>query len=122
MTSQCCPPLTGFGSPYLPRHRYLVHETAAAADSITVVTAKGGHLGVDSAMTLSVLGCRPGRWGRRLIITTMTAAMTAEANGRLRSRPPWLTGLSRKSPMVAPNGRVKMKATQKSMTRDTLVQ
>jgi hypothetical protein len=30
------------------------------------------------------------------------AAITAEASGRLRSRPPWLTGLSSKSPMVAP--------------------
>lgn len=52
----------------------------------------------------------------------MIAAMTAEASGRLRSRPPWLTGLSRKSPTVAPRGRVKMKATQKRATRDTLVQ
>ena len=34
----------------------------------------------------------------------MNAAMTAVASGRLRAIPPWLRGLSSKSPSVAPNG------------------
>ena len=51
----------------------------------------------------------------------MKAAMTAEASGRLRSRPPSLTGLSRKSPTVAPSGRVRMKAAQNRQTRETCV-
>ena len=54
---------------------------------------------------------------------TMTKAeSTAEAIGRLSARPPSFTGLSSKSPTVAPSGRVKMKATQNSTTRETLVQ
>ena len=52
----------------------------------------------------------------------MKTAMTAEASGRLSARPPWLTGLSRKSPTVAPSGRVRMNAAQNSSTRDTSVQ
>jgi hypothetical protein len=51
----------------------------------------------------------------------MSAAITAEAAGRLSARPPWLTGLSRKSPTVAPSGRVRMKAAQNSSTRDGTV-
>ena len=51
----------------------------------------------------------------------MKAAMTADAKGRLNARPPWFTGLSRKSPTVAPNGRVRMNAAQNSVTRDTRV-
>lgn len=34
----------------------------------------------------------------------MNTAMTAEAMGGLKSRPPSCTGLSRKSPTVAPSG------------------
>ena len=52
----------------------------------------------------------------------MNAAITAEASGRLRASPPWSSGLSRKSPTVAPSGRVRMKAAQNSATRETLVQ
>ena len=52
----------------------------------------------------------------------MIVAMTAEARGRLNARPPWLRGLSRKSPTVAPSGRVRMKATQNNNTRDTWLQ
>ena len=52
----------------------------------------------------------------------MIAAITAEASGRLRARPPSATGLSMKSPTVAPNGRVSMNATQNNATRDTAVQ
>src|SRR5580658_7743049 len=43
------------------------------------------------------------------------------ASGRLRARPPAFAGLSRKSPTVAPSGRVRMKAAQNSVTRDTSV-
>ena len=52
----------------------------------------------------------------------MNAAMTAEAIGRLKASPPSLTGLSRKSPTVAPSGRDRMKAAQNRNTRETLVQ
>ena len=44
----------------------------------------------------------------------MAAASTAVAMGRLSASPPSLTGLSRKSPKVAPNGRVRMNAAQNS--------
>jgi hypothetical protein len=49
------------------------------------------------------------------------AAITAEAIGRLRANPPCSRGLSRKSPKVAPSGRVRMNAVQNSRTRDTSV-
>src|SRR5512147_218570 len=52
----------------------------------------------------------------------MIAAMTAEAIGRLRASPPWSSGLSRKSPRVAPSGRVRMNAAQNNRTHDTSVQ
>lgn len=52
----------------------------------------------------------------------MIAAMTAEASGRLKARPPSATGLSIKSPTVAPGGRVRMNAIQNKVTRDTPVQ
>ena len=52
----------------------------------------------------------------------MNTAMTAEAIGRLSAMPPSLRGLSRKSPTVAPSGRVRMKAAQNRKTRETLVQ
>jgi len=42
--------------------------------------------------------------------------------GRLKARPPAVTGLSMKSPTVAPRGRVRMNATQNKVTRDTPVQ
>ena len=41
---------------------------------------------------------------------TMNTAITAEATGRLSAMPPWFSGLSRKSPTVAPSGRVRMNA------------
>ena len=50
------------------------------------------------------------------------AARTADAIGRLKARPPSSRGLSRKSPKVAPSGRVRMNAAQNSRTRDTSVQ
>jgi hypothetical protein len=53
---------------------------------------------------------------------TINTAMTAEAIGRLNAKPPSLTGLSRKSPTVAPSGRVRIKAAQNKNTRETLVQ
>ena len=46
----------------------------------------------------------------------MTTASTAEASVRLHSSPPSATGLSRKSPTVAPSGRVRMNAAQNSAT------
>ena len=52
----------------------------------------------------------------------MNTAMTALAMGRLSASPPSFSGLSRKSPTVAPSGRVWMKAAQNSRTRDRLVQ
>ena len=52
----------------------------------------------------------------------MNAAITADAMGRLKARPPSLTGLSRKSPTVAPSGLVRIKAAQNKKTRDVLVQ
>ena len=52
----------------------------------------------------------------------MKTARTAEAIGRLKASPPSLTGLSRKSPTVAPSGRDRMKAVQNKNTRDTVVQ
>jgi hypothetical protein len=48
----------------------------------------------------------------------MKAPMTADAIGRLKARPPLLTGLSRKSPTVAPSGRVRMNAAQNRKTLD----
>jgi hypothetical protein len=53
---------------------------------------------------------------------TMKTAITTEARGRLSASPPSLLGLSRKSPTVAPSGRVRMKAAQNRSTRETLVQ
>jgi hypothetical protein len=41
---------------------------------------------------------------------------------RLKLSPPWLTGLSRKSPTVAPSGRVRINAVQKSVTREIVVE
>jgi hypothetical protein len=52
----------------------------------------------------------------------MNAAIAADAMGRLKFKPPLLTGLSRKSPTVAPSGRVKIKAAQNKKTRDVFVQ
>src|SRR5262249_42905994 len=66
-------------------------------------------------------GCRPGRCGRSRRQMRMKAAITAEASGRLNAKPPWLTGLSRKSPTVAPSGRVRMKEAQDNVTRETFV-
>ena len=45
--------------------------------------------------------------------------MNREASGRLKARPPWPTGLSRKSPTVAPSGRVRMNAVQNNVTLET---
>lgn len=57
-----------------------------------------------------------------MINTTMTAPITAVARGRLQARPPSSTGLSSKSPTVAPSGRVRMNATQNKMTREMPLQ
>jgi hypothetical protein len=46
----------------------------------------------------------------------MKIANTAEAMGRLKLSPPWLTGLSRKSPTVAPSGRVRIDKLKATMT------
>ena len=51
----------------------------------------------------------------------MATVSTSEAMGRLTPSPPWARGLSKKSPTVAPSGRVRMKAAQKRKTRLTLV-
>ena len=47
--------------------------------------------------------------------------MIADAIGRLNANPPALTGLSRKSPIEAPSGRVRMKAAQNKKTREIFV-
>jgi len=52
---------------------------------------------------------------------TMNAAITAEELKRLRSSPPSSIGLVRRSPTVAPSGRVRMKAAQNSRVCDTRV-
>ena len=53
---------------------------------------------------------------------TISSAIIAVAMGRLMAKPPSSTGLSKKSPTVAPSGRVRMNAAQKSHARDNLVQ
>ena len=63
----------------------------------------------------------PARCGSTSRHARMNAVMTPEASGRLSASPPRLTGLSRKSPTVAPSGRVRMNAAQNSSTRETLV-
>src|ERR1700723_3889766 len=68
------------------------------------------------------VGCEPARCGKTSRQPRIKTAITAEASGRLKSRPPSLTGLSRKSPTVAPSGRGRMNAAQNSVTRDTWVQ
>ena len=50
------------------------------------------------------------------INATIATASTAVASGRLNSSPPLATGLSRKSPTVAPSGRVRMNAAQNRKT------
>jgi len=55
------------------------------------------------------------------IKTRITTASTTEASGRLIASPPLASGLSRKSPTVAPSGRVRMNAAQKRKTRDAFV-
>ena len=52
----------------------------------------------------------------------MKIASTADTGGQLQLSPPSLTGLSRKSPTVAPSGRVRMNAVQNNATRDAFVQ
>ena len=53
---------------------------------------------------------------------TMLASNTSEATHRLKFRPPLETGLSSRSPTVAPSGRVRMKAAQKRIVREIAVQ
>ena len=71
------------------------------------------------ALASACPGWLPGRCGRSQISSRMTTASTAEAIGRLNSRPPLSSGLSRKSPTVAPSGRVRMNAAQNRPTRLT---
>ena len=52
----------------------------------------------------------------------MKVAMTAEAIGRFKARPPSLTGLLRRSPTVAPSGRERIKAAQNKKIRETFIQ
>ena len=52
----------------------------------------------------------------------MNVAITADAMGRLKARPPSLTGLSRKSPTVAPSGLVRIKAAQNKRPANTTTQ
>lgn len=52
---------------------------------------------------------------------TITNKSAADAVKRLKSKPPFAIGLSRKSPTTAPSGRVKIKADQNKAVLDTLV-
>lgn len=49
----------------------------------------------------------------------MKPASATDATGRSRASPPWAIILSRKSPTVAPSGRVRMNAVQNSVVRET---
>jgi len=51
----------------------------------------------------------------------ITPASTADAVYRLSSKPPDSRGLSRRSPTVAPSGRVSTNAAQNSAVRDSFV-
>ena len=62
------------------------------------------------------------RCGMRVTQAMMLASKTSEATQRLKFRPPSATGLSRRSPSVAPRGRVKIKAAQNRVVRDAVVQ
>jgi hypothetical protein len=62
------------------------------------------------------------RWGSTNKQIRMNPAITADARGRLSASPPLFKGLSRKSPTVAPNGRVKLNAVQNWATREKFVQ
>ena len=53
---------------------------------------------------------------------TIARARTADASKRPRASPPLATGLSSKSPMVAPSGRVRMKASQNRMCGNVRVE
>src|SRR5471030_1422405 len=55
------------------------------------------------------------------IITTSTAANTADEPMVPKSSPPFSWGLVRKSPRVAPNGRVSTNATQNNSTEEIWV-
>src|SRR6516165_10934665 len=61
-------------------------------------------------------GWLPARCGMSSMQARMNTAMIAEARGRLTLRPPSAIGLSKKSPKVAPSGRVRMNAVQNSTT------
>jgi hypothetical protein len=63
----------------------------------------------------------PALWGSSRRHPTIKIPMTAEAIGRLEAIPPSLMGLSRKSPIVAPSGRVRIKAAQNRKTREIFV-
>src|SRR5690348_9326194 len=56
--------------------------------------------------------CRPGRCGMRKIEMTISTARTAEAFRSPTASPPWPIGLSKELAIVAPNGRVRIKAAQ----------
>ena len=64
-------------------------------------------------------GCCPALCGNAKTQATIKIASKADVSGRLSARPPSATGLSRKSPTVAPSGRDRIKAAQNSSTRET---
>ncbi len=75
----------------------------------------------DGNWTSAQCGARAAFCGSSRRQVTMKAPIAAEASGRLNATPPSLTGLSRKSPTVAPSGRDRMNAAQNKNTRNTLV-
>src|SRR5215831_3666030 len=68
------------------------------------------------------LACRPARCGKTRTSAMITTLSTSDASGRLTSSPPLPIGLSRKSPRVAPSGRVRMNAAQKRTTWEMFAQ
>jgi hypothetical protein len=73
------------------------------------------------AMLFVCAGMMPGFLRAQHYKTTIPAATTAEPWKRPSANPPWFTGLSSRSPIVAPRGRVRMNAAQNSTVRETLV-
>ena len=105
---------SSFASESIPE-RFRIHVKS----SLPQMHNNGSVLSRHRFRYLRMRACRCGKMSTHPV---MKAAMTADAIGRLNARPPSFTGLSRKSPTVAPSGRLRMNAAQNNVTRDTFVQ
>src|SRR5437762_3209590 len=76
----------------------------------SIITSGSGRSAHPYGGSAAATGCVPGRCGMSRISATMTAAITADASGRQSASPPCTTALSKKSPTVAPSGRVRRSA------------